>query len=200
MSIGEGCNAAQMIDACPPTLGRDPDLRQLHVGKVELWSAKEISNWPKRALGSARVGRGELLPLLRVQSPASRRKTRFGKTPNATRGDAYAPQSLRRTTIGNLISPFAWLSGTRLTPMRQRADLRRISFQAPVSFRAGAVHTSRGQIPENDVHSKIPPGDACFIGCQRASDHKSARSPAERNARGPASVPSRAARRFPLCP
>ena len=30
----------------------------------------------------------------RVQFPASRRKTLFGETPNTTRGDAYAPQTL----------------------------------------------------------------------------------------------------------
>jgi hypothetical protein len=34
--------------------------------------------------GSARV--------LACNSPASRRKSLFGETPNSTRGDAYAPQ------------------------------------------------------------------------------------------------------------
>ena len=42
-------------------------------------------------------GRRGPLPLLRVQFPASRRKTLFGETSNTRREDAYAPQTPRRS-------------------------------------------------------------------------------------------------------
>jgi hypothetical protein len=43
----------------------------------------------------------------RVQFPASRRKNLFGETPNTTRGDAYAPQTSRRSHhFGNFFRHF----------------------------------------------------------------------------------------------
>ena len=58
---------------------------------------KEISKWPRLARGWA----GERTRP-RVQFPASRRKTLFGETPNTTREDAYAPQTLGAAAISEI--------------------------------------------------------------------------------------------------
>ncbi|MGA7882020.1 MAG: hypothetical protein WCD63_14245, partial [Terrimicrobiaceae bacterium] len=56
------------------------------------------------------------LPLLRVPFPASRRKTLFGETPNTTRGDAYAPRSLRRAIILEICFAICFALGGRALP------------------------------------------------------------------------------------